>query len=401
MKRIISFLLFLVCQQSLMAIENSEASARLADLGFENVRVADYGRGTVYASFESTGYRGTYHGAAAALKELSSIYPEIHRFRIFLLEESTPRVALTATCDAGQWMVKGDYDFAEMETTLRVTPKVNSSRGKIDLTVYPMFTWINHRLNQPFEYVLSLAPALQTSLWKGNRIILQPVFPVSYYEQTITSASKIHIGVANIAQDLVFGKGQFTATLTGGFFLYDRLGFDLRLGWNATPNLTLSAEASLTGEAIVRDNRYDIGKLDKVSALAKAEYYEPYTRLQVQLMGGRFIFGDMGARLDISRHFSDYTIGIYGILTGGEHNAGFHFAIPFGPRHYKRKGGFRIKLPDYFDLEYSMVSYFKYYEEQMGKYVEMRPDENRSAHYWQAVHVAQYTEKTLNDNFIK
>ena len=401
MRRLVLLLLMIACRQVLMAGTDSEAVSRLVALGLENVRVAGEGRGTVYASFEPAGYRGTYHGAAAALKELSSIYPVTHRFRIFLIEDQLPRVALTATNTDGIWSISGDYDFSEYETTLSVKPKENSSAAKVDLTIYPMFTWINHVLDQPFEYVLSIAPALQTSLWQGNRIILQPVFPVSYDTKTINSETKIHIGVANIAQDLVFGHGKFTTTLTGGFFLYDRLGFDLRMGWNATPNLTISAEASLTGEALVRDGRYDIGKLDKVSAFAKAEYYEPCTRLQGQVMAGRFIFGDYGARVDISRHFSDYTIGLYGILTGGEHNAGFHFAIPVGPRHYKRSGAFRIKLPDYFDWEYSMVSYYDYYDRQMGRTVEMRPDENRSAHYWQATHVAQYTEKILNDIFIK
>jgi hypothetical protein len=43
-----------------------------------------------------------------------------------------------------------------------------------------------------------------------------------------------------------------------------------------------------------------------------------------------------------------------------------------------------------------MQSYHKYYIESMGKIIETRPDENRSAHYWQPVHVAQYTQKILN-----
>ena len=116
-------------------------------------------------------------------------------------------------------------------------------------------------------------------------------------------------------------------------------------------------------------------------------------------MGGRFVFGDYGARLDISRHFGDYTIGLYGVLTGGENNAGFHFTIPLGPKRQMRKGRVRLKLPDYFDWEYSMRSNGKYYTEQMGKYIETRPDENRSAHYWQPRHVAQYAEKILNREF--
>ena len=61
-----------------------------------------------------------------------------------------------------------------------------------------------------------------------------------------------------------------------------------------------------------------------------------------------------------------------------------------------RRGAVRLMLAEYFDWEYSMVSYYKYDDERMGKNVELRPDENRSAHYWQPVHVAQYAEKILN-----
>ena len=116
----------------------------------------------------------------------------------------------------------------------------------------------------------------------------------------------------------------------------------------------------------------------------------------IHVMGGRFVYGDYGARLDVSRHFSDYTIGLYGVLTGGENNIGFHFAIPLGPKKQMRKGSVRFKLPEYCDWEYSVKSKGKYTEKQMGEYIETRPDENRSAHYWQPVHVAQYAQKILN-----
>ena len=397
MKRILLCLIAFVLLQGRSAAEDtSTAVASLTELGFQNVRVANYGRGVVYASIESATYRGTYHGAAVALQQLATIYPDIHEFKILLLDDQTPRVALTAHNDGGNWRVEGDTDFTELRTALEVKPKHNSSAGRVDLTFYPMFSWINHRFNQPFEYVLSIAPALQTSLWPGNRIILQPVIPISYDVETINSDSYVPIGVATVAQDFTSRSGRLFGTVAGGFFLYDRWGFDARLGYHVNPRLTLSAEASITGEAMVNDDHYDIRALKKLSGFIKADYYHPATQLQGELKAGRFVFGDYGVRADISRHFGDYTIGLYGILTGGEHNAGFHFAIPFGPRHQGGNGKFRLRLPDYFDWEYSMVSYYEYYDQQMGRTVELRPDENRSAHYWQPTHVAQYTAKVLN-----
>ena len=395
-KHIITLILLFLPMVSLWAANAKETAARLAELGFENVRVADQDSKVVYVAFESVSYRGTYRGAAVGLAELGKLYPDINTFRVMLLENQMPQVALTATRANGEWCVKGDYDYSDIEAFTHQTKANNSSAAKFDFTAYPLFTWINHRLNQPFEYVLSIAPTIETSLWKGNRITLQAIIPISYQVESINSASYFRVGIADIAQDFTSRNGRWQATLAGGFFYFDRIGFDLRLAYHATPNLTLGAEASYTGDAIVNDGHYDIKAPDKFSFFGKAEYYEPCTRLQAQLMGGRFVFGDYGARLDISRHFSDYTIGLFGVLTGGEHNAGFHFAIPLGPKKQMRRGTVRFKLPDYFDWEYNVESYYEYYDQQMGKYIETRPDENRSAHYWQPLHVAQYAQKILN-----
>jgi len=395
-KYIITLMLLAWSALGAIAETSKETAAQLAELGFENVRVAEQGDSVVYVTLESASYRGTFRGAAVGIEALGRIYPNVKAFRVLLLEHQVPQVSLTATRADGQWNVKGDYEYEDIRIATLPKKKTNSSAGKVDFTVYPMFTWINHRLNTPFEYVAALAPTIETSLWKGNRITLQPIIPVSYNVQSINSSRYVRVGIADISQEVTSRDGRWQAILAGGFFYFDRIGVDLRVAYRATPNLTLGGEASFTGDAIVNDGHYDIKSPDRFSFFGKAEYYEPYTRLQGQLMGGRFVFGDYGVRLDISRHFSDYTIGLYGILTGGEHNGGFHFAIPLGPKRQMRRGKVRLKLPDYFDWEYSMVSYYEYYDQQMGKYIETRPDENRSAHYWQPVHVAQYAQKLLN-----
>ena len=394
-KYVISLMLLFLQTVCLLAVTADEAASRLAVLGLENVRVSEQGD-CVYAAFEPTSYRGTYRGAAVGIEELGRLYPTATAFRVMLLENQMPQMALTATREAGAWSVKGCYDWQDIAAATGTQKLVNSSNAKFDFTVYPMFSWINHRLNQPFEYVFSVAPTVEMSLWKGNRITLQPIIPVSYDVESINSQRYVRVGIADIEQDVTSRNGLWKATLAGGFLFFDRVGLDLRLACRVTPNLTLGAEASYTGEAAVNNGHYDIKAPDRLSFFGKAEYYEPYTRLQAQLMGGRFVFGDYGARLDVSRHFGDYTIGLYGVLTGGEHNAGFHFAIPLGAKRQMRKGRVRFKLPDYFDWEYSMVSHYEFYNNRMGKYIETRPDENRSAHYWQAVHVAQYAQKLLN-----
>jgi len=397
MKRYIISLMLLLCPTvCLLAANEDEVAARLSAMGFENVRVAEQGDQVVYVAFEAVSYRGTYRGAAVGIEELGRQYPEVNTFRVMLLENHMPQMAITATRAEGQWSLKGDYDYRDISRVLRDKETVNSSDAKLDFTVYPNFTWINHRFDRAFEYVVALAPTMQTSLWPGNRVTLQAIIPIFHDMQRNNSSRYARLGIFDMAQDWTSRNGRWQATMAAGFFYFDRWGLDLRLAYHLTPRLTIGAEASYTGDAYVNDNGYELSGCNKFNFFGKVEYYEPYTRLQGQLTGGRFVFGDYGARLDVSRHFGDYTIGVYGILTGGEHNAGFHFAIPLGPKRQMRRGSVRLMMPEYFDWEYSMVSYFKYYDEQMGKYIETRPDENRSAHYWQPVHVAQYAQKLLN-----
>ena len=124
------------------------------------------------------------------------------------------------------------------------------------------------------------------------------------------------------------------------------------------------------------------------------------TAMQAQLTVGRFLYGDFGARLDCTRHLGDYAIGVFGVLTGGEHNAGFHFAIPVRGKRNKQHGLVRVNLPEYYDMQYNMVSYFKYADECMGTELEVRPVENRSLQYWNAAYIQRNVQRIL-DGLVK
>ena len=102
--------------------------------------------------------------------------------------------------------------------------------------------------------------------------------------------------------------------------------------------------------------------------------------------------------MDVTRHFGDYAIGVYGVLTDGEHNAGFHFAIPMMGKRQKRNGRIRLRMPEYFNWEYSMVSNYRYANENMGREYTVRADENRSARYFQAEYIEQSLQRYLKSS---
>ena len=397
MKRLIVFACYALMVAAAAATEAGEAAAALVRLGFEDIRISQSG-GTVYASVEPTAYRGTFRGAGVAVVELGRLFPEATAIELAVTEYQSPQVAVHARREGGSWKATVDYATNAITTALGSVSAERSSTGRVDLTLYPMVSLDNHRFDILYEYVVSIAPSVELTLWQGNRITLQPVFPVATNIWHEKPDGYIRIGVATVSQQLNLSN-RLKATLSGGMFMSNLFGFDGSLSYRVGQSLTLGLQAAVVGDAYPQTDGYEFEKLDNVTILGKASYYHAPTRLEAGLTGGRFIYGDYGARLDITRHFGEYAIGVYGILTGGEHNAGFHFAIPMGGKRQTRKGFFRPMLPEYFDLEYNMVTYDKYADERMGRQVETRPDVNHSAHYWQAAYVEQYLQKYLDGEY--
>lgn len=384
------------CCLSVFRTSAASIMDELSAQGFEDIRVS-IADSVLYASVEPTAYRGTFRGAAVALLALGSHYPDMNAVELVITEYQLPQVAVHARrCGAG-WQVDVDYAITPIMKRLEGRPMHNNSAWRFDLTAYPMVSLDNHRFDVLYEYTVSIAPTIEGTLWTGNRIILQPVFPIASNVWKSKPEGYIHVGVAAIQQD-VFVSDRLRAQLSGGMFLGSLMGFNASLTYRAGSALSFGLKAALLGEAYVDTDKYYFGSLDKVSVLGSASYYHAPTQLEAGITGGRFVFGDYGARLDLTRHYSDYSIGIFGILTGGEYNAGFHFAIPFGGKCQKRRGSFRVMLPEFYDMEYNMESYYEYADQKMGCQVETRPDVNHSAHYWQASYVEAWLRKYLQAN---
>ncbi|MCR5313937.1 MAG: hypothetical protein K6E54_09955 [Bacteroidaceae bacterium] len=378
--------------------QNSVSS--LCDLGFENVKVMCVSD-TVFASVEDPTYRGTFRGAAVALQSLAKSYPDMSNFELVFEENQIDVLAVHGNVEDGKWNVDVDYDTKEIAVyTDRVSEDsvANKSVGKIDVTLYPMVSLINTLTYKLFRYSVSFAPAIETSLWKGNHIILQPIIPlVNNYEPELEDSENryFQIGSTNIQQDLI-DNGKMWAKISAGFFHYNYLGCNAVVGAHLNRYFDISAFSSVvrlqdlnTGLLRVRDENY-------YSALVKLSYFEPYFSVGVDVTAGRFLFGDYGVRLDATCRFGEYCIGGYGILTGGEHNAGFHFSIPFAGKKQKRNKYLSVRLPESFDWEYSMEANYGWAEKRCGETVEIKGGRNRAQHYWQARYIELYLQKCLN-----
>lgn len=391
MKRII---MAAACLLTLLQAAAVGITDELTKQGFEDIRV-NISDSVIYASVEPTAYRGTFRGAGVALEEIGNYFPNYKRVELMITEYQVPQVAVHARRDTSSWQVTVDYATSTIQNKLKGRPSENSSAWRFDLTAYPMVSLDNHRLDVLFEYCVSIAPVFEGTLWPGNRITLMPVFPIITNIWHNKPDGYIRIGVAAIQQDVRIND-KFKAQFAAGFFMNNVMGVDANLTYRVNRNLDLGVKVAVVGDAYISDGKYHFEAPKQVSALAKASYYHTRTQLEAGLTAGRFVYGDYGARLDITRHCNEYAIGVFGILTGGEANAGFHFAIPFGGKRQMRKRTIRFKLPEYFDMEYNMESYYEYAAQRMGRQIETRPDVNHSAHYWQAHFVETYLRKYLS-----
>lgn len=404
---------YIVYLMTMLMVINAQAQdivQSLQEEGFENVLILKDSE-TVYVSIEDPAYRGTFHGPAAAIKLIAEAEPECGKIEMVIAEYMTPKVALHACNVAGRWQVKVDYDTRPIVTALGSERNVGiakgdkSSIGKIDITVNPVVSLNNHRFDKLFEVGFFIAPSIETTLWKGNRINIEPIIPVYTNLDAGSRDRRLQLGSTNIQQDFIFG-GRWYGTFSAGTFRSCRLGANLDFGYRVLPQFTLGLRANWTVDSHFGDDKWYVASVDikgrrsEVSALLKADYFDLATAMQAQLTVGRFLYGDFGARLDCTRHLGDYAIGVFGVLTGGEHNAGFHFAIPVRGKRNKQHGLVRVNLPEYYDMQYNMVSYFKYADECMGTELEVRPVENRSLQYWNAAYIQRNVQRIL-DGLVK
>ena len=380
-------------------VETVSIEEILKEQGFEDIKVK-LQKDTLFATIENRSYRGTFRGAATAIQCIAEQQPDINQFELILTDYKMPQLIVHASKRGGIWDVRVDREMTLTQERLTDVKAIAPSTGKIDVTFVPMVSLVNNKLDHLFDYSVRIAPVIAATLWKGARLTLQPIIPILHNLDENDTKRYVQIGNANLSQQIV-STSVWQASAAAGFFHSERLGIQARVGVHIGRNLDIYADGGITYKANY-SKQHGFGIVNgsrQINAMLHADYYEAYTKLQIELQGGRFLYGDYGGRLDVTRHFGEYAIGVYGIITGGEYNAGFHFAIPLGGKRQKRKAFIRLRLPEYVAWEYSYQSYFRYWLENMGQSYVTQPDQNHAAHYWEPRFVEEYIQRILNGDF--
>lgn len=410
MKRI-----YIILFALLLCLEvNAQIMQKLQALGMENIRCARTAETTTVA-FENNVYRGTYRGIGKAVDACleSGITDNL---QLVVLENQIPQLCISLPDSLLNAYRNGDISLTQvyarmgisvdtdraMEALKGVKSMENPSAWKVDIVVYPTLFLQNNSFDKLYRYAVDLSPAIEMEMWKGGKLTAQVVFPVA--TNLHGEYNKIHPGVIALSQEVRW-KHNIFGRITAGNFTHNRMGAQVELNYR-TNNGRMELGAlvgSTVYSAIVEGEGWYISRRMRVNAALRASVYEPHTNLQFDLQAGRYVYGDYGVRGDCTRHFGEYAIGLYALYTGGEVNGGFHFAIPLPGKKWNRKHALRIKPADYFAWTYSMVSHGKYMDEQMGRSYYVRPDDNRSSHFYQPDFIRYFlikeSEKKKNDKY--
>lgn len=406
MKKILFTLTLLIASLSIKA----QIAESLKELGIENIRTANVNDETIIA-FEDNVYRGTYRGIGKVISTALNGIAKDRELQLVVLDNNIPQLCITLPINLVNGFKEGKISITEIyrqmgmscdtEEAMKKLKKshkvINSSAGKVDLVIYPEVKLENSGFKELYTYYVNLAPAVEMALWKGAELTAQVVFPVA--TNLHGQYGKIRPGVMTLAQEFYFGKS-FLGRVVAGNFTDNRMGAQAELRWRSTTGrYELDALAGTTVQSILTDeDGWYISRKVRVNAAVKASYYEPHYNLQFDLQASRYMYGDIGIRGDCTRHFGDYSIGVYGLYTDGEVNGGFHFAIPLPGKKWSRNRGIRVRQADFFSMEYSMRSWGKYVDNHLAETYKTRPGENRSSRFFNPDFIRYFLVKEAEKN---
>jgi hypothetical protein len=266
------------------------------------------------------------------------------------------------------------YDLGQGWELVKGKERKNSSLYKVDLVVYPMFSFKNGRLSVPYQVRFNVNPTIETSLWKGGRVTAQLVIPV--VNDFGYKYDDVRPGYLTVSQTVRLPYNIFV-TGTAGCFSGNRNGFDVNVEYfPKLKDFWFDARASYTwfGEWGEWKNGKNLHPFKfgydrnsgRVTWNIGANYYLREFNSQLSVRAEKYIQGECGVRLDLIRHMKNCSIGFYGMyVPSDDHNegvnGGFRFVVKLPPYKYKRRGYVpRVTTSSIWGFEYNAGGTFVY-----------------------------------------
>ena len=315
----------------------------LVNLGFENVRWTENDNERIY-TIENNVYKANGVGIAKAIEIIQKMgIPTDKRCKVIVTNLDVPELSLTYQPTGKELTEEGvsegwqtSYDIEGWNKIKRKKGK-NSSRFKVDILIYPQLSYKNLIITQIYQALFTLNPAIEISLWQGMKLTGQIILPV-YNDGYSIYQDKIHPGFITLSQRfrLPFNiKGKATI----GYFNADRYGMDLMLFYPfKDERFSLEGRIGAVGIGYWDGFSLHYDKDLELTWTLGTNFYWPKYNTQFCLKGEKYLMGEKGIKLEMTRHFRYASVGFYAVKAKDvKSNGGFRFQILIPPYKQKRQ----------------------------------------------------------------
>lgn len=349
----------------------------LVRAGMENVAVSEQ-ENSVLVAVEDRYYRDSHEGVKAVWEVIRKFYPDQKVELMVTDRNGIPQVVLE--WNQGE-LVRAHADVDSVKMALKGVSRTNRSAWKPDLVFYPSLFLENTSLDKLYRYAVGVAPAVECPLWTGAELTLQVIFPLLTNQKG--QYEKIRPGILTLSQEIRLKKNVGIKAVVGNF-TNNRFGLVLSANWiSDNGRWNLNANLGGTVFSMVMDRQWMISRSVKLNALMGASYYLASQQTLLGVEGGRYVYGDYGAKAFCERHFGAYTVGLFVATSKRIINGGFCFSIPFPGKRWKRQGRIRIKPADYFSFDYSYSPPGEFTEENLMYEYRTTAHDERSKGWYQ------------------
>ncbi|MEG1585409.1 MAG: hypothetical protein RR346_00880 [Bacteroidales bacterium] len=367
----------------------TDLQALLLSAGMENVR-CEASDGMLYLAFEDRVDRQPWIGLAQ-LMQLCRQHDITSPVSVNLEQNGVARVNLLFE---GMQLIEVTSDTRTCSRMLAKSKSGDRPYGKLLITALPVINLRNARTDVIFTVFAGLAPTLQMQLWRGADLTAQIIIPI--YNSMEKQFDYIRPGLITLSQRFKIGNrwemigsvGNFTNQRAG---IHGLVGYHLPNGkWGAT------LSGGLTGSSTTWGGDWAFSKWKHIDFEASTYLYLAGSNTKIQASAGRYVMEDYGVRGELSRRFRNVTVGLYGMISGGEVNGGFNFILPLAFTRLKRIHPVSFVWPQWYDWEYSAQSGPEYVKKGVGKSYLSRLYERADESYWNPLYIKSQIIHLLN-----
>jgi Exopolysaccharide biosynthesis protein YbjH len=332
----------------------------LVKAGFENVAVLQEEKELI-VTYENRRYRDELAAAKEVVAAIFSLATAELNVTLIPQNRKIPLVALRLTVNQGAQPANGnvaavgndlaaDFDFDAAWKKLQALPRANASTWKLDLVVHPQFNAKFATYNNPVATQLNLAPALNTSLWKGMSLLAQIIIPLQNELGKKGDYARPGLLVANQTLRL---PQNILASASFGYFTANRYGLDMEAQkYFLNGKFSVGANWGYTGYASYFKGAWSYSPLAHQTMLLNSALRLPRVDLSLRATYGKFLYQDTAWRLELVRQFRETDFGFFVLRSEGELNTGFQFSVPIFPPKHLRAGRIRLRTANRFPWEY-------------------------------------------------